>query len=122
MSSNKVSFLQAERNVEGVSNPPMESKVDCFIKYRLFIFDCFFIYTAVFLGFPLTVWRLAKVAIFTTNIDAENQTLINHKCVCGALNPLFCQTPVEPKPALRECEYFGYLQMHKCNIMKKNSQ
>jgi uncharacterized membrane protein len=26
----------------------------------------------------LTVWRLAKVAIFTTNVDAENQTLINH--------------------------------------------
>jgi hypothetical protein len=35
---------------------------------------------------------LAKVAIFTTNVDAENQTLINHKCVCGALNRHFCQT------------------------------
>ncbi|MEB2782994.1 hypothetical protein U3A58_21650, partial [Algoriphagus sp. C2-6-M1] len=26
----------------------------------------------------LTVSGLAKVAIFTTNVDAENQTLINH--------------------------------------------
>jgi len=31
---------------------------------------------------------------FTTNVDAENQALINHKCVCGALNRHFCQTPV----------------------------
>jgi hypothetical protein len=40
-----------------------------------------------------TVWGLAKVAIFTIpnafGIDAENQTLINHKCVCGARNPAF---------------------------------
>jgi len=42
----------------------------------------------------LTFWRLAKVAIFTTNVVAENQTLINHKCVCGELNRHFCQTPV----------------------------
>jgi len=41
-----------------------------------------------------TVSGLAKVAIFTTNVDAENQTLINHKCVCGALNLHFCQTRV----------------------------
>jgi hypothetical protein len=34
------------------------------------------------------------VATFTTNVDAENQTLINHKCVCGTLNRHFCQTPV----------------------------
>jgi hypothetical protein len=38
---------------------------------------------------PLTAVGLAKVAIFTTNADAENQTLINHKCVCGALNRQF---------------------------------
>ncbi len=42
----------------------------------------------------LTFCGLAKVAIFTTNVDAENQTLINHKCVCGALNRHFCQTAV----------------------------
>jgi hypothetical protein len=35
------------------------------------------------------------VAIFTTSVDAENQFLIDHKCVCGALNRHFCQTPVE---------------------------
>jgi hypothetical protein len=40
---------------------------------------------------PLTVSGLAKVAIFTTNVDAENQTLINHKSVCGALKRHFCQ-------------------------------
>ena len=44
----------------------------------------------------LTVSGLAKVAIFTTNVDAENQTLINQKCVCGALNRHFCQTRVMP--------------------------
>jgi hypothetical protein len=38
---------------------------------------------------------LAKVAIFTTNVDAENQTLINHKSVCGALKRHFCQTRVK---------------------------
>jgi len=37
----------------------------------------------------LTVCGLAKVAIFTTNVDAENKTLINHKSVCGALNRQF---------------------------------
>src|SRR5690554_3580053 len=35
-----------------------------------------------------------KLAIFTTNVDAEKQTLINHKCVCVALNRHFCQTDV----------------------------
>jgi hypothetical protein len=40
----------------------------------------------------LTFSGLAKVAIFTTNVDAENQTLMNHKCVCVALNRHFCQT------------------------------
>jgi hypothetical protein len=42
----------------------------------------------------VTFSGLAKVAIFTTNVDAENQTLINHKCVCVALNRHFCQTRV----------------------------
>lgn len=37
---------------------------------------------------------LTKVAIFNTNIIAENQTLINHKAVCGALSRHFCQTLV----------------------------
>jgi hypothetical protein len=41
-----------------------------------------------------TFCGLAKVAIFITNVNVENQTLINHKCVCGVLNPYFCQTPV----------------------------
>jgi hypothetical protein len=36
---------------------------------------------------PITVWRLAKVAIFNTNVDAENQCLINHKTVFETRNP-----------------------------------
>jgi len=43
---------------------------------------------------PPTFCGLAKVAIFATNVDAENQCLINHECVCGALNRHFCQTAV----------------------------
>ena len=39
------------------------------------------------------VLRLGEEADFTTNVDAENQTLIHHKCVCGVLNRHFCQTP-----------------------------
>jgi len=35
------------------------------------------------------VFGLGEVGDFTANIDAENQTLINHKCVCGALNRQF---------------------------------
>jgi hypothetical protein len=38
---------------------------------------------------PHNVLGLGAVAIFTTNVDAENQTLINHKCICGALNRQF---------------------------------
>ncbi|MGY3090270.1 hypothetical protein ACVWYF_003325 [Hymenobacter sp. UYAg731] len=49
---------------------------------------------ALLFVFLLTVCGLAKVAYFTTNIDAENQILINHKTVGGKLNPYFCQTDV----------------------------
>jgi hypothetical protein len=48
----------------------------------------------IYKNLPITFSGLAKVAIFTTNVHAENQTLINHKCVCGALNRHFCQTRV----------------------------
>ena len=37
----------------------------------------------------LTVCSYPKVAIFTTNVHAENRAFINHKCVCGALNRHF---------------------------------
>ena len=53
---------------------------------------------AILVALP-TTWRvLAMVAIYTTNVDAEHQTLINHKCVCGALNRHFCQTRVMRSP------------------------
>jgi hypothetical protein len=55
-------------------------------------------------GLQPTVSGLAKVAIFTIpiaiGIDAENQTLNNHKCVCGALNRHFCQTRVSSRAFL----------------------
>jgi len=54
------------------------------------MFNVFYVAKA----FPLTFSGLAKVAIFTTNVDAENQTLMNHKTVFGALNSHFCQTHV----------------------------
>jgi hypothetical protein len=40
------------------------------------------------------VFGLGEGGVFSTNVDAENLTLINHKCVCGALNRHFCQTRV----------------------------
>ena len=88
-----------------------------------------------YLTYPTTVSGLAKVAIFTTNVEAENQTLINHKCICGALNRHFCQTRVTscpsvcpklcpPKFALSRCDglhslllFWGWsvrLQKSKC--------
>jgi len=53
-----------------------------------------------FLNLHITFSGLAKVAIFTTNVYAENQTLINHKYVCGALNRYFCQTRVISCPSV----------------------
>jgi hypothetical protein len=38
------------------------------------------------------------LAIFTTNFVAENQCLINHKTVCGALNRQFLVGAVMPSP------------------------
>jgi hypothetical protein len=60
------------------------------ISYKFFC--CHF--TVCLLSLQVTVSGLAKVAIFTTNVVAKNQCLINHKCVCGALNRHFCQTRV----------------------------
>jgi len=40
-------------------------------------------------GLHITVCSYKKLAIITTNVDAENQCLINHKCVCGVLNRQF---------------------------------
>jgi hypothetical protein len=41
---------------------------------------------------PTTFFGFAMGGLFKTNVDAENQILINHECVCGALNRHFCQT------------------------------
>ena len=64
----------------------------------------------VVIALPLTVSGLAKVAIFTTNFDAEYYILINYKCVCGALNRHFCQTRVSTSPffsVVFVCGHFG---------------
>jgi len=42
------------------------------------------------------VLGLAKVAIFTTNFDAVNQPLINHKCACRGRNRHFMPLLVLP--------------------------
>ena len=49
----------------------------------------------------ITVLGLAMWRIFTTNVDAENQTLIYHKCVCGELKRHFCQTRVSGCSSVR---------------------
>ena len=43
----------------------------------------------VYVMFSASGFGLGKRGDFTTNVDAENQTLINHKCVCRALNRHF---------------------------------
>ena len=53
----------------------------------------------------VTFCRFAMGGIFTTNVDAENQILINHKYVCGALNRHFCQTRVTSRIFFC-CQYF----------------
>ena len=58
------------------------------------IFHCHIVGSSVFFNWPQAVCGYKKVAIFTTNVNAENQTLINHQCVCEALNCHFCQTAV----------------------------
>jgi hypothetical protein len=68
------------------------------VKLREYFVNCFVF--ANLLSVWLTFSGLAKVAIFTTNVDAENQCLINHKCVCGALNRHFCQTRVTCWPSV----------------------
>jgi len=48
-------------------------------------------------------------------IDVENQCLINHKCVCGALNRHFCQTRVTSCPSVcRGC--FGHSLSSRCAL------
>jgi hypothetical protein len=58
----------------------------------------------------LTFSGLAKVGIFTTNVDAENQTLISKKCVCGALNRHFCQTRVMRSYYYTVVQFFNPIQ------------
>ena len=68
------------------------------------------------IALPPTVSGLAKVAIFTTNVDAENQTLNNHKCVCGALNRHFCQTRVIGWRSLSVVGYSHFYVVCLCHL------
>jgi hypothetical protein len=66
-----------------------------------------------FLGF-------AQVGIVTTNVDAENQCLINHKCVYGALNRHFCQADVTTSAFLSAVvcmSCFAYSNLFFCRAM-----
>jgi membrane-associated phospholipid phosphatase len=58
-----------------------------FFSFRFFCFDI--LLQSVVFELTLTFRSYKKLAIFTTNVDAENQTLINHKCVFGAMNRQF---------------------------------
>ena len=73
----------------------------------LFYKICILIHVQVNLGWHVSFWRFAKLAIFTIpiaiEIDAKNQTLFNYKCVYGALNRHFCQTPVTSWCSLCRC-------------------
>ena len=68
-------------------------KMVCFCINVQFLVVCLWLHCRL-LGLLITFSGLAMVAIFTTNVDAENQTLINHKCVWRAPNRHFCQTRV----------------------------
>ena len=72
------------------------------------------IYSLYRLTLPLTFCSYKKLAIFTTNVDAENQTLINHKTVCGALNRHFCQTRVTSWCSVFRCSVVHCLQCLWC--------
>jgi hypothetical protein len=59
----------------------------------------------IFFPLAITFCSYKKLAIFTTNVDAENQCLINHKCVCGVLNRQFLVGAVISWPSVcRGCE------------------
>ncbi len=74
-----------------------------FQKINLEIFSFTLSYSFVVLPSQVSVsgfanWRFLPSR--TYGIDAENQNLINHKCVCGALNRHFCQTRVTSWPSV----------------------
>jgi hypothetical protein len=60
---------------------------------------------------PITVSGLAKVAIFSTKVDAKNQTLITHKCICGEVNRHFCQARVIHSAISTHCLINGALKI-----------
>ena len=66
--------------------------------YFFLVYSRLFVVARSSLHLLVTFSGLAKVAIFTTNVDAENQTLITHYSVCGALDRHFCQTRVSTSP------------------------
>ena len=43
----------------------------------------------LFKNLPTTFCRFAMAGLFSTNVEVENQTLINLKCVYGAQNRHF---------------------------------
>ena len=84
-------------------------------QYFRFLVEVLSVYSVV-LQWGITVSGLAKVAIFTTNVDAENQTLINHKCVCGTLNRHFCQTRVISMCVFQHDHQVSYFLVYCFNL------
>uniref|UniRef100_UPI004048E1DA hypothetical protein n=1 Tax=Algoriphagus sp. TaxID=1872435 RepID=UPI004048E1DA len=62
---------------------PEQTKV---VSNNMYVIICLIVVVMVVLPLPLTFFGLAMWRKFSTNVDAENQTLFNHKCVCGELN------------------------------------
>jgi len=60
-------------------------------EYFVCLFDNAFVYcwSYGFVTLAPNGLQLPEGGDFTTNVDAENQFLVNYKCVCGALNRQF---------------------------------
>ena len=69
-------------------------------------------------GLPITVCSYKKLAIFTTNSNAENHTLINHKCVCGALNRQFLVGAVSGCGSFRSNHYCVKFALSLCGCLQ----
>jgi len=79
----KFALLRRERNPCGV-------KSSCFIFF--IVVDCRLVVDKILY---VTVYSLAKVAIFTTNVDTENKYLINFRLIGGLWSN---EPPLLPKP------------------------
>ena len=86
------------------------------LKLKQLIFlnkSSYFLISFGFSAITANVLALGEGGDFSTNVDAESQNLINHKCVCGALSRHFCQTRVSGSLFFHFflCQYIHYTIM-----------